>query len=81
MKYHCSRWTDLHELIGTDGAQGFEYGPLTSALKNGEELVLEDSHCLSSMTIAKIKALLHGLFIVETEETLYAQPGFRLVLH
>jgi len=26
-------------------------------------------------------AVLHGLFIVETEETLRAPPGFRLVLH
>lgn len=81
MKYHCSSTTDLHELIGTDGRQGFEYGPLASALKNGEELVLEESHMLSRMMIVKIEALLHGLFIVETEETLHAPPGFRLVLH
>ncbi|MCX8085923.1 MAG: hypothetical protein N3C63_03370 [Rhodocyclaceae bacterium] len=81
MKYHCTPATDLHELLGTEGEQGFEYGPLATALKNGEELVLEASHQLSRLTIAKIMALLHGLFIVETEETLYASPGFRLVLH
>lgn len=81
MRYHCSPTTDLHELIGTDGCQGFEYGPLSSALKNGEELVLEESHMLSLMMIAKIEAVLHGLFIVETEETLRTPPGFRLVLH
>ncbi|MEW6164396.1 MAG: hypothetical protein AB1642_04975 [Pseudomonadota bacterium] len=81
MKYQCTPTTDLHELIGQDGSQGFEYGPLCRALKSGEELVLEESHVLPSLTIAKIRAVLHGLFIVETEETLYAPPGFRLVLH
>jgi hypothetical protein len=81
MKYLCTPTTDLHELIGKDGNDGFEYGPLSSALRNGEELVLEESHVLSGLMLAKIQAVLHGLFIVETEETLRAQQGFRLVLH
>lgn len=81
MRYHCTPSTDLHELIGQDGSEGFQYGPLSSALMSGEELVLEDSHMLSRLLIVKINAVLHGLFIVETAETLRAQPGFRLVLH
>lgn len=81
MKYHCTPMTDLHELIGHDSLEGFEYGPLSRALKNGEELVLEESHILPMLLLAKIRAVLPGLFIVETEETLRVPPGFRLVLH
>jgi hypothetical protein len=81
MRYHCTRTTDLHELIGQDGENGFEYGPLSSALKGDEELVLEGSSFLSLVMVAKINHILHGmLFIVETEETLHASPGFKLVL-
>ncbi len=81
MKYHCTPDTDLHELIGCDGRDGFEYGPLSRALKQGEELVLEQSHLLSRPTLSKIETVLRGLFIVETEETLRAPPNFKLVLH
>jgi len=81
MKYQCTPTTDLHELIGIDGSDGFEYGPLSHALKNSEDLVLEESHLLSRLLVVKIKSVLRGLFIVETEETLRATPGFRLVLH
>lgn len=81
MRYHCTPYTDLHELIGTDGSAGFEYGPLSHALRNSEELILVESHLLSCLMVSKIQAVLCGLFIVETEETLRAQPGFRLVLH
>lgn len=81
MRYHCTPETDLHELIGRDSDDGFEYGPLSHALRQNEELVLEDSRFLSRALIAKIHAVLHGLFIVETEETLHAPPNFRLVLH
>lgn len=81
MKYHCTPATDLHELIGCDGRQGFEYGPLSRAMRAGEALELIESHFLSRLTIAKIRAVLDGLFIVETKETLHAARGFRLVLH
>ena len=81
MKYHCTPATSLHDLIGCDSREGFQYGPLSTALKSGEELVLEESHCLPLMMVAKIRTVLHGLFIVETEETLQPPPSFRLVLH
>lgn len=81
MRYHCTPATDLHELIGRDGCEGFEYGPLAHAMKNDEELVLEDSHMVSRLLVTKIQAVLTGLFIVETEETLRATAGFRLILH
>lgn len=81
MKYHCTPTTNLHDLIGCDSQEGFQYGPLSAALKTGEELVLEESHTLPLMMIAKIRTVLHGLFIVETEETLRMPPGFKLVLH
>lgn len=81
MRYQCTPTTDLHDLIGQDSREGFLYGPLSVALKNGEELVLEESGTLSLVLLAKINAVLHGLFIVETEEILRATRGFRLVLH
>ncbi len=81
MRYHCTPATNLHDLIGCDSTDGFQYGPLSSALKTGEELVLEESQVLPLLMVAKIHAVLHGLFIVETEETLRMPPGFRLVLH
>lgn len=81
MRYQCTPATDLHELIGQDSLEGFQYGPLSFAIKHGEELVLEGSHLLSKTLVVKIQAVLHGLFIVETEETLHAAPDFRLVLH
>ncbi len=81
MRYHCTPTTDLHELIGCDGRDGFEYGPLSRAMIQGEELVLEESHLLSRLMVTKIETVLRGLFIVETEEILSAPPGFRLVLH
>jgi hypothetical protein len=81
MKYHCTPTTDLHELIGQDSCNGFLYGPLSCAIRNGEDLVLEESHLLPCMLVSKIRAVLRGLFIVETEETLRAADGFRLILH
>jgi hypothetical protein len=81
MRYHCTPNTDLHELIGRDGQDGFEYGPLSNALRNGEDLVLEESHLLSRLMVTKIQSVLRGLFSVETEETLRAPESFRLVLH
>lgn len=80
MKYRCTPDTNLHDLIGCDSAEGFHYGPLSSALKAGDELVLESSHLLPPLTVAKINALVGSLFIVETEETLHTPSGFRLVL-
>lgn len=81
MKYHCTPETGIDDLVGRDGSAGFQYGPLASALKTGEDLELENSAVLSAFMMTKIRALLHGLFIVETEETLRVRPGFRLVLH
>ncbi|MDK9725010.1 MAG: hypothetical protein OEL88_08955 [Sterolibacteriaceae bacterium MAG5] len=80
MRHHCTPHTDIVELIGHDGASGFDYGPLTSALKTRQDLELENSAALSALMIAKIHLLLEGLFIVETEEILRAPPGFRLIL-
>ncbi len=81
MKYHCTPATNLHDLIGHDSSEGFQYGPLSAALKAGEELIFEESHALPRLLVAKVQAVLHGLFIVETEETLLPASGFRLVLH
>lgn len=81
MRYQCTPATDLHELIGQDSLEGFRYGPLSDALRNDEELILEESHLLPCMLVSKIHAVLCGLFIVETEETLRAHEGFRLILN
>lgn len=81
MDYHCTATTDLIDLIGHDGPEGFEYGPLALALRAAEPLRLCNSSVLSGLMLAKIEALTHALFIVETEEVLEARSGFRLVLH
>ncbi len=80
MKYHCTADTDLDELIGRDGSDSFQYGPLAVAMKSGEHLELENSAALSAVMVAKLEAFRYGLFIVETEETLRAQPSFSLLL-
>lgn len=81
MRYHCTSATDIDDLIGRDSSSGFAYGPLSAALKANESLELDNSASLSALTIAKIRLLMRGLFIVETEETLRASPEFRLILH
>lgn len=81
MKYHCSTSTDLDDLIGRDGVDGFDYGPLSSAMMGDELLELENSTSLSALMVAKIRLLMSGFFIVETEEKLSAGPGFKLILH
>jgi len=85
MRHTCTRLTDLDELIGLEQLEGgssvFHYGPLPQAMRNDEELVLENSGILSCLTLAKLEALIHGLFIPETEERLTPGGNFRLVLH
>jgi len=49
-------------------------------LKLDEELVLENSAVLSAAMLAKIQAVVRGLFIPETEEALHPGGGFSLVL-
>lgn len=81
MKYHCTAKTDLDDLIGHDEANGFCYGPLSLAMKAGEELELEESGLLSAIILAKLPAFLQGVMQVETGESLQPQPSFRLILH
>ena len=84
MRHVCTRLTDLDELIGLEqaasGESVFRYGPLPQALRNDEELVLENSASLSRLTVAKILTLLNGLYIPETEECLQPGSNFRLTL-
>ena len=51
MRYQCTLATDLHELIGQDGLDGFQYGPLSFALKHGEDLI---SDVLMDIEIAHV---------------------------
>jgi len=84
MKHYCTPYTDLDELIGREGpdADGvaFRYGPIAQAMMRDEELVLENSAALSATMLAKIEAVVRGLFIPETEEVLHPGAGFSLVL-
>jgi hypothetical protein len=84
MKHTCTAETDLDELIGREsfheGSLAFHYGPIARALKLDEELVLENSKVLSATMLAKIQAVVRGLFIPETEEALHPGGGFSLVL-
>lgn len=84
MVYRCTACTDLEELIGSECWEGehllFRYGPLTLAMKHGEELVLENSGALSMFTLAKVRATLETLFIDETSESIRPGHGFHLIL-
>lgn len=80
MRHTCTQQTDLDELIGIESFGAFQYGPLSCALRNDEELVLENSASLSHVTRYKIQALIRGLFIPETEERFLPGDGFRLIL-
>ena len=81
MKYHCTTATDLDELIGHEcvGA-AFAYGPVSRAMLNDEELVLENSAALPVMMVAKLHALGVSLFIAEAAVRIQAGEQFRLVL-
>lgn len=84
MIHACTANTDLDELIGRETLNGpqrqFSYGPLAIAMKQDEELVLENSEALSVFMRAKLGALIKDLFIDDTDEALHAGTGFRLVL-
>lgn len=81
MKHQCTPETDLDELIGHEENCGYCYGPLSTAMRSGEELVLEGSNVLSLLTLHKLQALLGGIFIAETGEKIAVAPRFRMVLH
>lgn len=81
MKYRCTTKTDLDDLIGHDESGSFCYGPLSLAMKSGEELELEESTLLSATMLAKLASFLHGLVLVETGESIFPPACFRLVLH
>lgn len=80
----CTRQTDLYELIGNEGWEDqrltFHYGPLAQAMKDGEELVLENSDVLSAFMRAKLNLMLGDLFINGTSELIHPHHGFRLTL-
>lgn len=80
MRHLCTQQTDLDELVGVESVGGFQYGPLPCALRNDEELVLENSASLSRLTLCKLQALMVGLFIPETEERFPPGANFRLTL-
>lgn len=84
MRHQCSQQTDLDELIGGEalvaGHFEFHYGPLAEAMRRDEELVLENSACLSQLLRAKIQTLTDRLFIAETEERIPRGDKFRLVM-
>ena len=84
MRYRCSRSTDLMELFGREEStvDGFRFrcGPIAQAMKNGEELVLENSAALSQIMLVKIRELIRSFFIVETEERIYPTKGFHLIM-
>lgn len=84
MMYACTERTDLDELIGRECFDGprlyFRYGPLALAMKQGEELVLENSGSLSIVMLVKVRALLDTLFIEDTNESIRSGAGFHLTL-
>jgi hypothetical protein len=84
MKHACTECTDLTELIGREHLEGrsiaFRYGPLALAMKQGEELILENSAAMSVLTLAKVRALLDTLFIDDVAESITGAAGYHLTL-
>jgi len=85
MVHTCTALSDLDEFIGTEGRDergvAFHYGPLTLAMKAGEELILENSASLSPYLLKKLGLVLANLYIDETAEVIQPREGFRLSLH
>lgn len=81
MKHLCTQHTDLDELIGHDEADGYHAGPLSLAMKRGEELELLASELLSLPMRLKLESLMRGIFVVETGETISPPACFQLLLH
>ncbi|HEY6896199.1 MAG TPA: hypothetical protein VI279_02975 [Rhodocyclaceae bacterium] len=78
MRHHCTSRTDLDELIGLEDQEEFRYGPLCQAMKQGEELILEDAAALPQLLLTKLAYLRHGLLIAETGERIVPHDRFRL---
>lgn len=78
MKHHCTSRTDLDELIGLEDQTEFRYGPLCLAMKQGEELILEDAAALPKVVVAKLMCLSRGLLIAETGERIVPDRRFHL---
>ena len=81
MRHLCTQDTDLDELLGHQEDDGYHAGPLSLAMKAGEELELVASESLSNLTRIKLDVLTRGLFVVETGETILPSEHFRIVLH
>ncbi|MEF8701326.1 MAG: hypothetical protein V5B33_18840 [Candidatus Accumulibacter sp. UW20] len=84
MTHTCSSQTDLQELIGSEVWEGqqllFHDGPLVQAMREGDELILENSRALSVFTIAKLAFMRDSLFIDDTSELIQPHAGFRVTL-
>ena len=81
MKHHCTKNTDLDELIGHDELDGFHQGPLYTAIKQNEPLELEESELLSPAVHVKLERFAHGLLVPETGERLESPDHFEIVFH
>lgn len=81
MQYCCTPSTDLDELVGHEEADGYHAGPLSLAMKRGEELELLASELLSLPMRLKLESLMRGIFVVETGETILPPARFQLLLH
>ncbi|MEF8701410.1 MAG: hypothetical protein V5B33_19290 [Candidatus Accumulibacter sp. UW20] len=84
MTYICTDGTDLQELIGKEYWEGqcllFHDGPLTQAMKAGEELILENSDALSACLRVKLAFVRRGFFVDDTAEMILPHGGFQLIL-
>ena len=84
MVHTCTPDTDLDELIGQEQWEGnclrFRYGPLATAMRTGDELILENSGALSALMLANVRFMLGAFFIDDTAELVEPQVGFHLTL-
>ena len=83
----CHSRLETPELVGRyvlndEGGMDFVDGPLTTAMRHGHMLILDEVDLLDPGTAAGLNGLREGLplTIPETGETVRAKPGFRLVV-
>ena len=82
----CSNKCEALDLIGhttlVNGSLQFVYGPLTTALKNGEILLLNELDTMSASDLSALNDVLEGkpLTIVQNNgEVIKPHPNFRLI--
>lgn len=87
VRINLSESTEMTDLTGTDapdgsdGSFGFREGPLLAAMRQGSWVLLDELNLASQTVLEGLNSLLdhrRSLFVPETNETVIADPSFRV---